>query len=57
MKEGDAVQANCPKCAKLMTFRSIPLLKTTPKYLIAVADRFVVENWVPKKLNALIKIH
>lgn len=50
------MEAHCPKCGKQTLFRSLQLLKTTPKYLIAVGNRFVLEKWVPKKLNALIKM-
>jgi len=57
MKEGDVVQANCPKCKKLSTFRSLFLFGSSPKYLVAVSNRFVLEKWVPKKLNALIKMN
>ena len=56
MEEGDIVEANCPKCQKLSTFRSLNLFKTTPKYLIAVANRFVMDNWSAKKLNADIQV-
>jgi len=50
------VQAHCPKCQKLSVFRSFFLFGSSPKYLLAVSNRFVLEKWVPKKLNALIKI-
>jgi uncharacterized UBP type Zn finger protein len=33
------------------------LFKTTPKYLIAVANRFVMDNWSAKKLNAIIQMN
>lgn len=56
MRHGDIVEANCPKCKKLSMFRSLNLFKTTPKYLIAVANRFVMDNWSAKKLNAIIKM-
>ena len=56
MKEGDIVQTHCPKCQKLSVFRSLFLFGSSPKYLLAVSNRFVLEKWVPKKLNALIKI-
>ena len=57
MRQGDVVEANCPKCKKLSMFRSLHLFKTTPKYLIAVANRFVMDNWSAKKLNALIHMN
>lgn len=48
------MEANCPKCKKQCAFKSIHLFKTTPKYLVAVANRFVMDNWSAKKLNANI---
>jgi ubiquitin carboxyl-terminal hydrolase 5/13 len=29
--------------------------KTFPKYLVVVLQRFVVDNWVPKKLEIYLK--
>ena len=48
---------NCPKCKDQKVFLSRHYFKTTPKYLLAVPNRFILEKWVPKKLNALIQIH
>jgi len=31
-------------------------MASTPKYLLAIPNRFIVEKWVPKKLNALIEV-
>lgn len=56
LREGDVVQTHCPKCQKLTVFRSLFLFASSPQYLLAVSNRFVLEKWVPKKLNALIKI-
>ena len=57
MKQGDAVVAHCPKCKDQRAFVLRHYFKTTPKYLLAIPNRFIVEKWVPKKLNALINIH
>lgn len=56
MKYGDSVETHCPHCNKTTVFRNLHLFKTTPKYLIAVATRFVMDNWSAKKLNALIQM-
>lgn len=56
LQAGDNVSVKCSKCDKNTEFISHNYFKSTPKYLIAVANRFVLENWVPKKLNALIEI-
>lgn len=47
---------NCPRCKDQRVFLSRHYFKTTPKYLLAVPNRFILEKWVPKKLNALIQI-
>lgn len=57
MRYGDSVEAHCPNCKKTSLFRNLHLFKTTPKYLIAVANRFVMDNWSAKKLNALIQMN
>ena len=56
IKEGDHVSVNCPKCQSEKVFQSHHYFKTTPKYLLAIPNRFVLEKWVPKKLNALIDV-
>lgn len=56
LKAGEAVSVNCPKCKSEQIFLSRHYFKTTPKYLLAVPNRFVLEKWVPKKLNALIGV-
>ena len=56
LKQGDAVSVNCPRCNSEKIFMSRNYFKTTPKYLLAVPNRFVLDNWVPKKLNALIDV-
>ena len=55
-KQGDLVSVQCPKCKKECVFMSHNYFQTTPRYLLAVPNRFVVEKWVPKKLNALINV-
>ncbi|KRX02624.1 UBA-like protein [Pseudocohnilembus persalinus] len=54
--EGDSVEVNCPVCKKNTMFTSQTYCKTLPDYLIVPVQRFVLENWQPKKLNALIKM-
>jgi ubiquitin carboxyl-terminal hydrolase 5/13 len=56
LKQGEAVVANCEKCKAEKVFHSKHYFKTAPKYLLAIPNRFVVEKWVPKKLNALIDV-
>ena len=56
LKQGDPVSVNCPKCKSEKIFLSRNFFRTTPKYLIAVPNRFVLDNWVPKKLNALLDV-
>lgn len=56
MDGGDVVQTHCPNCKKTTAFTSKHLFRSTPKYLFSVSNRFVLKNWVPFKLNALIKI-
>lgn len=56
LKQGDPVSVNCPKCHSEQIFISRHYFKSTPKYLLAVPNRFVLEKWVPKKLNALIDV-
>lgn len=57
LKQGEAVVANCPRCKDQRVFLSRHYFKSTPKYLLAIPNRFVLEKWVPKKLNALIHLH
>lgn len=54
LRAGDSVLTNCLKCNANKEFICHNYFKTTPKYLIALANRFVVEKWVPKKLNAVL---
>lgn len=56
MKQGEPVVVNCPKCQSQKVFISRNYFKTTPRYLLAVPNRFILEKWVPKKLNALIEV-
>jgi len=57
LKLGNPVVVNCPKCQAEKVFLSRDYFKTTPKYLLAIPNRFVLEKWVPKKLNALIQVN
>jgi uncharacterized UBP type Zn finger protein len=50
------VSVKCQKCDKNTEFISQNYFKSTPKYLLAVANRFILEKWVPKKLNAILEI-
>jgi uncharacterized UBP type Zn finger protein len=54
LRAGDSVSVKCQKCNKNTEFISHNYFKATPKYLMALANRFVLEKWVPKKLNALL---
>ncbi|CAD8212776.1 unnamed protein product [Paramecium pentaurelia] len=56
LKQGERVDMFCPKCQSLQVFVKQEYFKTFPKYLFVPVIRFVQENWVPKKLNASIKI-
>ncbi|CAK83700.1 unnamed protein product (macronuclear) [Paramecium tetraurelia] len=56
VKEGERVDIVCPSCQSLQSFIKQEYFKTFPKYLFVPVNRFVQENWVPKKLNASIKI-
>ena len=56
LKMGDAVSLNCPECKSEQVFTSKNYFKTTPRYLLSVANRFILDNWVPKKLNPIIQI-
>ena len=47
---------DCPNCGKNKEFVKLEYLKSTPKYLLVAMNRFVVVNWVPKKLNAMIDV-
>lgn len=54
LRAGDSVSVKCQKCNKNTEFISHNYFKATPKYLMALANRFILEKWVPKKLNALL---
>ncbi|EGR32448.1 ubiquitin, putative [Ichthyophthirius multifiliis] len=54
--QGDFVDSHCSFCGKMQQFKSNFYLKTVPKYLIMPTERLYLENWVPKKLNANIKM-
>jgi len=56
LKYDSDYNVNCPKCKKNCVFLSRHYLKSTPKYLMIPINRFTLENWVPKKLNAVIDI-
>lgn len=56
LRAGDSVEANCSNCKKNTEFISHQLFKTTPKYLLLVPNRFIIKNFVQKKLNAIIKM-
>ena len=56
MRMGDSLYAFCDNCQTNQKFVSQNYFKTTPKYLLTVPNRFVLEKWVPKKLNALLEI-
>ena len=56
MRAGDSVGVKCQNCNKNTEFISHNYFKTTPKYLMAMANRFILEKWVPKKLNALLQM-
>lgn len=49
------MQLNCPRCQGNQ-FTQHQTFKTFPPYLIMPVSRFVTENWVPKKLNAMIAV-
>lgn len=55
-REGGSVEANCPKCNKNTEFVSHHYFKTCPKYLLMVPNRFVIKNFMQRKLNAIIKM-
>ena len=46
----------CPGCNQKSNFFKKEYFKTMPKYLLVAMNRFVLVNWVPKKLNALINM-
>lgn len=46
---------HCPVCGKKCTFMATKKFKTFPKYLVVVLLRFVLHNWVPKKLDVDFK--
>ena len=56
LRAGDSIEVKCPKCKINTEFISHNLIKKTPKYLLMVPNRFYLENWVPKKKNALINM-
>ncbi|CAD8213757.1 unnamed protein product [Paramecium octaurelia] len=56
LKEGERVDIFCPQCQSLQLFIKKEYFKTFPKYLFVPVNRFIQENWVPKKLKASIKI-
>jgi uncharacterized UBP type Zn finger protein len=47
---------NCPKCKKKTTHSSKKSLLTFPKMLVVVIDRFVKDNWIPKKKKSGVVI-
>lgn len=56
LKGGDIVELNCSRCGGKTNFASKHYFKTLPKYLIVPTNRLHLENWVPKKLNAIINM-
>ncbi|KAL4447002.1 hypothetical protein ABPG74_014974 [Tetrahymena malaccensis] len=56
LQAGDVVELNCSKCGVKSNFTSNHYLKTLPKYLVLPTNRLHLENWVPKKLNAIIQM-
>lgn len=54
--QGTEVELDCPNCGKNKLFHKVELFKTMPKYLILAMNRNIVQNWVPKKLNAMIQM-
>lgn len=53
MRCGDSLEADCPRCGK-SEFLSHRFFKSTPKYLLLVPNRFVIKNFMERKLNAII---
>jgi ubiquitin carboxyl-terminal hydrolase 5/13 len=49
----EEVNVNCPNCKTNKPFTKKTFIKTFPKYLVAVVQRFMFDNWVPKKNDTL----
>jgi ubiquitin carboxyl-terminal hydrolase 5/13 len=47
---------HCPVCNKNTTHRQTKRFKTFPRHLVVVLQRFVLDNWVPKKLEVLLQL-
>lgn len=56
MRGGDSVEVKCSHCGKNTEFISHHLFKTTPKYLLMIPNRFVIKNFMQRKLNAIINM-
>ena len=53
--KGENLEMSCSKCNK-NTITSIQYyIKEFPKYLIMPIQRFILDNWVPTKIQAYIK--
>ena len=46
----------CPVCQKIVKATRQSRFTRFPKYLIMQMNRFILENWIPKKLNTKIKV-
>lgn len=55
-RAGDSIEAKCPKCEQNTEFICHQYMKSSPKYLLMIPNRFYIDNWVPKKKNALLKM-
>jgi ubiquitin carboxyl-terminal hydrolase 5/13 len=56
LRAGDSVEVKCPACAKNTEFISHHYFKSTPKYLMLIPNRFIIKNFMQRKLNAIINM-
>jgi len=47
----------CSVCGKNTSWVQSKRFKTFPKYLVVVLQRFVLHNWVPKKLDVNLTLN
>jgi len=47
----------CAVCCKNTSWIQNKKFKTFPKYLVVVLQRFVLHNWVPKKLDVNLTLN
>jgi len=45
----------CNQCGKKSQFTETKRFKTFPRHLVVVLQRFVLDSWVPKKLEIDLK--